>query len=315
MSVFTSVSREDLAVFLSHYDLGEVVDFQGIADGIENTNFFLTTTRGRFVLTLFEVVSAKDLPYFLDWMAFLADNGIPSAHPVWDHQGHYQRWLNGKPAALVKRLEGRSVVRPTLAQCSAIGRCMADMHSLGSRFMEQRKNDRGSPWWATTAQRLLPKMEPSAATLLREELAYQARYASPNLPCGVIHADLFRDNALFCDDTLTGVIDFYYACNDVLIYDLAIAVNDWCFPDGVFDCERARALLQSYQQIRPLEEREQKAWSTVLRAGALRFWLSRLRDKYFPRAGEITHIKDPETFKRLLEFHIAHPGPLASVLQ
>jgi len=315
MSVYTSVSREELAAFLTHYKLGEVVDFQGIADGIENTNFFLTTTGGRFVLTLFEVVSAHDLPYFLDWMAFLAENGIPSAHPVRDLQGRYQRWLNGKPAALVKRLEGRSVLRPTPAQCSAIGRCMAQTHTLGSRFTEHRKNDRGPPWWLTTAEHLIPKMEPSAGILLRGELAYQARHASPELPCGVIHADLFRDNALFCDDMLTGVIDFYYACNDALIYDLAITVNDWCFPDGVFNCELARALVQSYQRIRPLAELEQKAWSTVLRAGALRFWLSRLRDKHFPRAGEITHVKDPDTFKQLLEFHIAYPDLLASVLR
>ncbi|MGH8658244.1 MAG: homoserine kinase [Gammaproteobacteria bacterium] len=315
MSVYTSVSREELGAFLTHYELGEVVDFQGIADGIENTNFFLTTTRGRFVLTLFEVVSAHDLPYFLDWMAFLADNGIPSAHPVRDLQGHYQRWLNGKPAAVVKRLEGRSVVRPTHAQCSIIGRCMAQMHALGSRFTEQRENDRGPLWWLSTAQRLIPKMEPSAATLLREELAYQARHASPELPRGVIHADLFRDNALFRDDTLTGVIDFYYACNDAMIYDLAVTVNDWCFPDSVFDCERARALVQSYQQIRPLTESEHKAWLIVLRAAALRFWLSRLQDKHFPRAGEITHIKDPDTFKQLLEFHIAHPVSPTSLLR
>ena len=310
MSVYTRIERNDLEEFLHHYPLGTLINFEGIRAGIENTNYFVTTTTAgappaQFMLTLFEQLKYDELPYFLDLMAFFAERGIPSAHPLADHQQHYLRILHGKPAALVQRLNGGSTEYPTPAQCHALGNALGRMHVVGQAYPAQRANTRGLAWYQKTMSNVLPRLTTSDAALLQEEVRFQTAFhatpAANALPRGVIHADLFRDNALFVGDTLTGIIDFYYACNDVLLYDVAVTVNDWCSqPDGTLNDALTPTLLQAYQQQRPLGTAEQDAWPVMLRAAALRFWLSRLHDLHFPRTGEITHTKDPEVFKHIL---------------
>lgn len=305
MSVYTTVERDELEEFLRHYRLGELVDYEGISAGIENTNYFVTTSRGQYVLTLFEALSAEELPYFLDLMAHLAEHKVPSAHPMPDEQGRYLRTLNGKPAALVVRLAGHSVEAPSTDQCAELGRSVGHMHVVGQAFGNHRKNRRGPHWWLETAREVLPKLSEVETSLLNTELEFQRQHRHDTLPQGVIHADLFRDNALFVGDQLTGIIDFYYACNDVLLYDVAVTVNDWCTrPDGSLDTHRLEAFLTAYQGERRFTDAEHAAWPVMLRAGALRFWLSRLKDMHFPREGEITHIKDPTVFQHILESRV-----------
>ncbi|MDO9372407.1 MAG: homoserine kinase [Gammaproteobacteria bacterium] len=302
MSVYTRIEQRELEEFLANYSLGTLAEFSGISAGIENTNYFVTTTRGKFVLTLFESTPAEHLPYFLDLMAFTAEHGVPSAHPLADNAGHYLRVLKGRPAALVRRLEGSNVEQPNTAQCAAVGDALGHLHAVGQEFTGQRENDRGPRWREAIAARVLPCLGGDDAALLRDELDFQARHAvADTMPRGVIHADLFRDNVLFVGDTLTGMIDFYYACNDLLLYDLAVTVNDWCSrEDGSLDAAKLTALLAAYLGQRPLRSGEAVAWPVMLRAAALRFWLSRLQDLHFPRKGEITHIKNPDVFKRIL---------------
>ncbi len=302
MSVFTRIEQNELARFLAHYAAGTLVSFTGIESGIENTNYFVSTDMGEYVLTIFETVSSSDLPFFLDLTAFLAEHAVPCAHPQRNTDGEYVASLHGKPAALVTRLYGVSVMDPGLAQCAAIGQALGSLHKAGSAFRLARPNPRGPQWWRQAAGRLAGHLAAEDETRLREELRFQALYRFADLPRGIIHADLFRDNALFDGERLTGVIDFYYACTDTWLYDLAITVNDWCsFEDGRLDFERAQALVLAYQRNRPLTHMERGAWPAMLRAAALRFWLSRLGDLHFPRPGELTHTKDPLVFRRILD--------------
>ncbi len=301
MSVYTPVSREQLEVFLSLYDEGPLVDFSGIRAGVENTNFFVTTERGEFVLTLFEKHASQELPFFLNLMAHLAEHGIPSAHPIPDRDGKYLQQMNGKPAALVRRLTGESPHEPDLDHCRVMGSALARLHLAARTYRGYRDNDRGFTWWLAMREILHSHLTKDDARLLDEELKFQGQDRYPELSRGVIHADLFRDNAMFVGDELTGIIDFYYACNDVLLYDLAITVNDWCGkPGGSLDAAKVGALVGAYDQERRLTSLERRAWPLMLRAAALRFWLSRLHDQHFPRPGQITHVKDPNEFKNIL---------------
>jgi homoserine kinase type II len=312
MSVFTTVTPEQLAVWLRQYPLGELLDLKGIASGITNTNYFVTTERGRYVLTLFEKNSAEELPYFLDLMAHLAEHGIPCPHPIGTLDGQYLGTLNGKPAALVSCLRGGSIETPDAAQCAEMGRVLANMHLAGQDFTQSMDNPRGPHWWHATAATVLAFLDPVQRALLESELAYQAEFRHLDLPRGVIHADMFRDNVLFDGNQLTGLIDFYYACNDAWAYDLAITVNDWCVnADGHLDEARLNAMLTGYQTTRPLTATEKAAWPALMRAAALRFWLSRLYDLHHPQPGELTHAKDPEHFRRILELRRnSHLNPL-----
>jgi len=302
MSVYTIVEPDQLEDFLCHYDLGKLETYQGISAGIENTNYFVNTSQGQFVLTLFEYLEPDELRYFLELMNYFADRRVPCAHPLKDKKGQYLRTLNGKPTALVERLRGKDVKEPTINQCYALGQALGHLHLISPKFQGYRANQRGPHWWKVTAQRVLPFLDSENADLLKNELHFQARYKNLNLPQGVIHADLFRDNALFEEEILSGIIDFYYACNDVLLYDVAVVVNDWCsLADGELDANRVAAVLEGYVQKRQFTDQEKQAWHIMLRAAALRFWLSRLQDLHFPRPGEITHIKDPTVFQRILE--------------
>jgi homoserine kinase type II len=309
MSVYTEVGRDDLIAFLGEYAVGDLVSYQGISDGIENTNYFVTTTEGEFVLTLFEQHDFGELAYFLQVMTFFYEHGIPSAHPAADREGHYLKKLCGKPAALVLRLQGRGVDGlATVEQCAAIGDILGEMHLAGNEFKSRRPNERGHEWRRQTADNLLHKLDDAQASLLKNELAFQSGYEELDLPWGVTHSDLFRDNALFDGDELKGIIDFYYASDEYLLYDLAVVVNDWCIDEsGLPEQSRYQALMQRYQAKRALTESEQANWNMVLRAAALRFWLSRLQDKLFPREGELTQIKNPDAFLAILKQHREHP--------
>ena len=306
MSVYTPISAEALDTLLTDYDLGQLSSFEGINAGIENTNYFVTTQRedgiqSRYILTLFEQMQHSEVPYFLELMAYLSDYGVPSAHPIADQERHYLREFCGKPMTIVECLTGSEVKTPNVAQCRALGAAMGHMHTASPSFPLYRANTCGAAWREQVAERVKPYLNGEQRFLLEDELRHQNGFQDTDLPRGVIHADLFRDNALFIDDKLSGIIDFYYACDDLLLYDVAVTVNDWCTTEtGHLDSQRLQAWLSAYQQKRPFTEEEQQAWPTLLRMAALRFWLSRLQDKYFPRLGELTHIKDPDVFKNML---------------
>jgi homoserine kinase type II len=311
MSVFTTVSPEELRRWLQDYAVGELRDLHGIAAGIENTNYFVTTSTGRYVLTLFEKLTARELPFYLNLMAHLAEHGVPSAHPVASRAGRYLGTLNGKPAALVACLEGRDVAAPTPVQCAAVGAVLARLHLAGQSYPATMDNPRGPKWWTGVLPEILPFLPAPEAALLQDEVRFQSQYRFSDLPRGAIHADLFRDNVLFAGDHVAGVIDFYFACTDVLLYDIAITVNDWCIAtDGTLDPARSRALLDAYAKVRPYTAVERGAWPVMLRAAALRFWVSRLYDFHLPRAGELTHAKDPGHFRRILELRIREEDTL-----
>lgn len=311
MSVFTTVTADELRRWLQDYAVGDLIELRGIPAGIENTNYFVTTSGGRFVLTLFEKLTARELPFYLNLMAHLAEHGVPSAHPVASRAGSYLGTLNGKPAALVARLEGKDVAESTVAQCTAVGAVLARLHLAGQSYPMTMDNPRGPKWWKSVLPEILPFVSREEAALLREEVRFQSLYRFSDLPRGAIHADLFRDNVLFSGGRVAGVIDFYFACTDVLLYDIAIAVNDWCIvPGGALDAARVRAFLDAYAAVRPYTPIERGAWPVMLRAGALRFWVSRLYDFHLPRPGELTHAKDPDHFRRILELRIRDEAAL-----
>ena len=302
MSVFTTVEHEQLDAFLQHYSTGSLLEFEGISDGIVNTNYFVSTDQKQMVLTLFETLSFEEMGYFLDLMAHLARHGIPSAEPVADNNQHCLRILNNKPAALVDRLDGTSLDHPLDKHCSIVGATLAKMHIAGSNFDRPRENDRGHRWRMETAEKLYTHVSQADAKMLRDETGFQQANLFDALPGGVIHADLFLDNVLWSGDSLTGIIDFYSACNDAWLYDIAVAANDWCVQaNGSFVQSRLDALLSAYHAVRPITAGESAAWPVVARAAALRFWLSRLHDWHFPRAAQITHKKNPDVFRRIIQ--------------
>jgi homoserine kinase type II len=306
MAVFTPVTREQLEQWLGHYELGRLLAFEGIASGIENSNFFVDTERGRFVLTLFERLDAGQLPFYLGLMHHLAAAGIPCPDPVPGRDGAALRSLNGKPAALVTRLRGRSEMHPGVEECAQIGATLARMHLAAADYDGRQPNLRGLAWWQEATPRVLPFLDAAQALLLRDELAAQSAFAGSEtyaaLPGSAVHADLFRDNALFEDGRLGGIIDFYFAGRDTWLFDLAVTCNDWCIDDasGRFDGARLAALLQAYAGVRGPAAAEREAWPMMLRAAALRFWLSRLYDLHLPRPAEMVTPKDPTHFERIL---------------
>ncbi len=309
MSVFTPVTQEQLATFLEHYSVGALVELKGIPAGIENTNYFVTTTHGRYVLTLFEKLTRAELPFYIHLMAHLARHGIPCPAPIANRDNEYLGSLNGKPAALVSRLPGASNMHPDVAHCAAIGAMLGDMHVAGQSYNRRLDNPRGASWRAQTAPQVMPFLPADEAALLSTELAFQQQQSREHLPRGVVHADLFRDNCLFddCDGAarVGGIIDFYFAGQDALLFDLAVTVNDWCSDEaGALDEPRATALIAAYHRARPLADTEQAAWPAMLRAAALRFWLSRLYDYHLPRPGEMVHRHDPARFRDILKQRI-----------
>jgi len=318
MSVYTSVSTTQLGVWLQTYTVGSLVTLEPIAKGIENSNFFVTTTQGRYVLTLFERLPAEALPFYLNLMSHLAQHGIPCPAPMANRSGRFLSSLNDKPAALVTRLPGASVEAPGATHCVALGNLLARMHLAGQSYNGTLENPRGPKWWRLAARDVHPFLTDAQAALLDEELRFQSLYRLPDLPRGPVDADLFRDNALFDDGRLSGVIDFYFAGVDCLLYDCAVCANDWCLADPARDLRldpaKVEALLGAYASVRPFTALERGAWPVLLRAAALRFWLSRLRDLHLPRPGALVHAHDPEHFESILRLRAgdaASAWPLA----
>ena len=303
MSVYTAVGRDELAAWLAPLAVGELVDFAGIAAGLQNTNYFVTTADGEWVLTIFERLRTGELDFYLPLMAHLAARGVPCPNPRADGRGRLWRPLAGKPAALVSRLPGAMVETPGLDHCRAVGAALAALHAAAAGVPDAPPNPCGAAWRAATGGRLLPLVAPAEARLLADELAFQERQDYSHLPCGVIHGDLFRDNVLWRAGRASGVVDFYFAGTDSLLFDLAVAANDWCAGAAAVE-----ALLAGYAAGRPLSAAEQAAWPALRRAAALRFWLLRLEIRHYPRPGEMVTVKDPDHFRRLLESLRLAPG-------
>lgn len=301
MSVYTTVSDEEMRVFLADYDLGEFVALQGIAQGITNSNYFLTTSTGRYVLTVFEVLQQEELPFFLELNQHLSRNGVACAAPIARKDGRLDSVLAGKPACLVTCLQGSDTSWATEAQCFHTGAMLAKMHLAGQSFEKKMDNPRYTAWWHDACSQLLPVLNEDDAHLLQNEIAAFDRNLRDDLPSGIIHADLFKDNVLLDGETVAGFIDFYYACNGDFMYDLAIAVNDWArTADNTLDHTLEAAFIRGYESVRPLSVEERAYYPIAQRAGCIRFWVSRLLDFHFPQSGEMTFIKDPNAFRDLL---------------
>ena len=310
MSVYTPVSAAELATWLTRYALGEVHAFEPIAAGIENTNYFLTADKGRYVLTLYERLPAEELPFYLNLMAHLARSGVPAPAPQADRSGALWSFLNGKPAGLVTRLDGVPMMRPDAEHCAAAGATLGRMHRVVASYRGRLSNRRGPGWWRQAARAVRPFLSPDQNALLAAEIRFQTGFARLKLPRGAIHGDLFCDNVLFDRGKVSGVIDFGFAATDAYAYDLAIAVNDWCTVGdganaGALNATRVDALARGYAAVRAPSPEERAAWPVLLRAAALRFWLSRLYDLHLPRPGELTHAHDPTAFERILRARVA----------
>ncbi len=317
MAVYTQVGFDEADTLCRRLGLGALTELTGIRSGIENTNYYATTVRGQWVLTLFERLTAEQLPYYLKLMQHLAAHGIPVPAPQADGAGQLVHTLARKPASVVTRLPGSHRNAPDAPHAAQVGEMLARMHGAGASFALHQPHLRGLAWWAETAPVVLPHMDTAQAGLLREELAFQQQVAaSPAgqaLPHGPIHADLFRDNVMFDDtagpDTLCGFFDFYFAGTDAWLFDVAVCLNDWCTaPDsGVLDEARAAAFITAYESVRPLTSGERRLLPAALRAAALRFWISRLWDSQLPRNAALLQPKDPTHFERVLRGCIAQP--------
>jgi homoserine kinase type II len=308
MAVYTEVADSDLEAFLKAYALGAVLSFKGIAEGVENSNFLLRTEAGAFILTLYEKrVAAADLPFFLALMEHLAGRGMNCPLPVRARDGEALRTLAGRPAAIISFLDGMWVRRPQTLHCAAVGRALAEMHGLGRDFPLCRGNALSLDGWRSlvdaTAERA-DSVEPGLADFIAAELAFLEAAWPHDLERGVIHADLFPDNVFFLKERLSGIIDFYFACNDLLAYDLAICLNAWCFEaDRTFNVTKGRALIQAYESVRPLAAVERDSLPTLARGAALRFLLTRLYDWLSVPPGALVTPKDPIEYVRKLRFH------------
>lgn len=317
MAVFTQVSDDEATALLRALNLGELRELRGIQSGIENTNYFVTVvdvlgTR-EFVLTLFERLTFEQLPFYLHLMKHLAQHGIPVPDPAADRNGDILHTVGGKPAALVNKLEGHHELAPTADHCAQVGAMLARMHLAGRDYNRRQPNLRGLAWWNETVPVVLPFLDPEQAALLRSELAFQNHVAGSSayaaLPRGPVHADLFRDNVMFADGRLTGFFDFYFAGVDSWLFDLAVCLNDWAIdlPTGAHVPERARAFVEAYASVRPLAAAERQLLPAMLRAGALRFWISRLWDFHLPREASLLKPHDPTHFERVLRERVRHP--------
>lgn len=323
MAVFTEVSEDEARSLLRALNLGELAALRGIQSGIENTNYFVTARdvlgEREFVLTLFERLTAEQLPFYLHLMKHLAQHGIPVPDPQADRNGDILHTVGGKPAALVNKLEGGHELAPTEDHCAQVGAMLARMHLAGRDYNRTQPNLRGLAWWNETVPVVLPFVTPEQAALLRSELAFQNHVAAGSacaaLPRGPVHADLFRDNVMFLDGKLTGFFDFYFAGVDAWLFDIAVCLNDWAIdlPTGAHDAGRARAFVQAYAQVRPLSAAERRLLPAMLRAGALRFWISRLWDFHLPREASLLKPHDPAHFERVLRERVRHAADAAAL--
>ncbi|QEI07348.1 homoserine kinase [Pigmentiphaga aceris] len=311
MAVFTPVSEAQAKELLTHYTLGDLVSLRGIASGIENTNYFVTTTTGVYVLTLFERLTHEQLSFYIELMHHLAARGVAVPDPQSRTDGTRIGTVNGKPSSIVTCLRGASVMAPGPVHCAQVGEALARMHLAGADFPVVQPNLRGLPWWQETAPTLLPLLDAELAALLTDEMEVQTRVAAMpearSLPTGPSHCDLFRDNVLFDGDTLGGFIDFYFAGCDTWLFDVAVTLNDWTSDPatGEIDMARYDALLQGYRRVRAFTDAEHALWPYALRAAALRFWISRLYDFHMPRPAQTLTPHDPRVFERILRLRRA----------
>ena len=317
MAVYTQVGFDEADALCQRLGLGALKELTGIRSGIENTNYYATTVRGHWVLTLFERLTAEQLPYYLQLMQHLAAHGIPVPAPQADASGQLVQRVAGKPASVVTRLPGSHRTAPDAPHAAQVGAMLARMHVAGASFAGQQPHLRGLDWWTATAPVVLPHMAAEQAALLRDELAFQQQVAASAaglaLPRGPIHADLFRDNVMFDDtagpDTLCGFFDFYFAGTDTWLFDVAVCLNDWCIAQdsGALDEARAAAFVSAYESVWPFSSAERRMRPALLRAAALRFWISRLWDSQLPRDAALLQPKDPTHFERVLRGCIARP--------
>jgi homoserine kinase type II len=317
MAVFTEVSFDEARSFIERLGVGTLAELRGIRAGIENTNYFVTTERGEYVLTLFERLSFEQLPFYLHLMKHLAAEGIPVPDPQPDAQGEILHTLKGKPAALVNKLEGGHQLAPDHHHCEQVGAMLARMHLAGQGYERSQPNLRGLGWWGETVPLVLPFLAADQHALISTELAFQQELAtSPAhaaLPSGPIHADLFRDNVMFAGlpghEKLTGFFDFYFAGVDSFLFDIAVCLNDWCIDldSGALVEDRAAAFVAAYERVRPLDGNEHRLVPALMRAAALRFWVSRLWDYYLPRDAALLKPHDPAHFERVLRARVERP--------
>jgi len=313
MAVFTPVTLDEIIPWATKFPIGTVRSIQGISSGIENSNFFLFTDRGEYVLTIFEKLSFEQLPFYLNLMRHLAERDVLVPAPIANDQGEILHRLQGKPAAIVSRLHGDWVPAPQPLHCASVGAMLARMHLAAQDYPAYQPNLRGLSWWRETTPVVLPYLTDDNQQLLRAEMQFQENFAAstiyPSLPNGPIHADLFRNNVMFNGEQLSGFFDFYFAGCDRWLFDVAVTVNDWCIDldSGATDAARVRALLDAYHAVRPFTSEESVAWPAMLRAAALRFWISRLYDFYLPREAEMLTAHDPTHFERILRHRIDHP--------
>lgn len=310
MAVFTQVSDDDARVLLRDYALGDFRALKGIAAGIENSNFFLSTTEGEFVLTVFEVLKSDQLPFYIELMNHLAERSVPVPQPMTRHDGKRLSNLHGKPAAIVTRLPGSFEPHPTSLHCAIAGQTLGRAHLAAQDFAIRQPNLRGLSWWQQTAPTVRPFLTSNLSELLQssldEQLALSQTEDYQSLPRGPSHCDLFRDNVLFAGTheapVMGGFIDFYFAGVDSWVFDVAVSVNDWCIEhaSGIFQPELVQAWLQAYAKVRPFTPAEHRVWPAMLRAAALRFWISRLYDFYLPRPAQTLKPHDPSHFERIL---------------
>lgn len=313
MAVYTDVSDSELAAFISAFDLGRVISFKGIAEGVENSNFYLMTAGGAFILTLYEKrVREEDLPFFLGLLEHLSTKGIHCPLPVRARDGRAWRELNGRPAALMTFLTGLSPRRPDAAQCAELGAVLARLHVATADYPLTRENALSLQGWKTLVKQCEPKansVRMGLATTIAQELRYLEQHWPQGLPSGVIHADLFPDNVFFMDGRISGLFDFYFACNDAYAYDVAVCLNAWCFEtDGSFNITKGRALLGAYRAVRPLSPVEVAAIPILARGAALRFLLTRLYDWINRDANALVKVKDPLEYATKLRFHQTAAG-------
>jgi homoserine kinase type II len=310
MAVYTDVTAEELAGFLAGYDIGELLAYKGIAEGVENSNFLVHTSQGNYILTLYERrVSAADVPFFLALMEHLASRGITCPLPIKDRKGEMLGKVAGRPAAIITFLDGLWIRRPSAVHCAALGEALAKLHLAGLDFGRERANALSLRGWRTLFEGCAGRaneVQQDLRLIIEKELDYLDRHWPHELPQGIIHADLFPDNVFFLGDKLSGLIDFYFACTDALAYDVAISLNAWCFEaDHSYNVTKGRALLQSYARVRPIAEKERTALPLLARGAALRFLLTRLVDWFDVPPGALVRPKDPMEYFRKLRFHQA----------
>jgi homoserine kinase type II len=308
MAVYTDVTAEELAGFLAGYELGDLLAYKGIAEGVENSNFLVHTSTGNYILTLYEKrVAARDLPFFLGLMQHLAGRGITCPQPIENRKGEALGKVAGRPAAIITFLDGLWIRRPSATHCAALGEALANLHLAGLDFGRKRRNTLSVDGWRPLFEHCRDRaneVQRNLRDLIEKELAALERDWPRGLPQGVIHADLFPDNVFFLGDTLSGMIDFYFACNDALAYDIAVCLNAWCFEaDHSYNVTKGRALLQAYARARPLGEDERAALPWLARGAALRFLLTRLVDWFDVPPGALVRPKDPMEYFRKLRFH------------